>query len=84
MVKVNPAMLRKISLKMKILREKERLHLKMVYSWGLKSLQRIAKLFYESSLSQIFKLKSQIKSPQTVKISNETLETLYQNIQISG
>ena len=84
MVKVNPAMLRKISLKMKILREKERLHLKMVYSWGLKSLQRIVKLFYESSLSQIFKLKSQIKSPQTVKISNETLETLYQNIQISG
>ena len=66
MVKVNPAMLRKISLKMKILREKERLHLKMVYSWGLKSLQRIVKLFYESSLSQIFKLKSQIKSPQTV------------------
>ena len=75
MVKVNPAMLRKISLKMKILREKERLHLKMVYSWGLKSLQRIVKLFYESSLSQIFKLKSQIKSPQTVKITYETLET---------
>ena len=56
---------------MKILEENERLQLKMVYNWGLTFLM----IFDDSSLSQIFKHKSQIKSPQTVKITDETLET---------